>query len=314
MPSDEKNNLEPVGFLARKGSQFRKKILFFMLGPICILGFQYMSWNEKVIEIPVADYAKMAVDLKVTERVRYGFCLSYHGAFLVKTVNTEELNSAIADKEKDLPKREEKDKEQEENYEDAWDSISEPNRTEGEEDAGVRRAMRHELDLVPIKTMMETALYLGTFFFFFWGPSRLIKLRFLSSCSPFWRDFWAGSIAGMIGFWMMALPLIVLDYGPPLFSNWVGPGALSYSTGMRLLSSGGGMTISYRNVIEQIIFWPSVFYLAIAGIIPQWAQSPIFYAIFAPFYYGGIWGLCRAMWIDSRERKWRREMLLSSKE
>lgn len=314
MTSNEENNLGAVGFLARKGPQFKRKLLFFLLGLMCILGFQYMSWKEKVIEMPPADYAKLAVDLKVTEKMRYGFCLAYHGAFLVKTENINSPNSAIKDKGKDSAKRKEKDKEQGEDYEDDWESISEANRTEGEEDVGVKKTMLDELELVPIKTMMESALYLGVFFLVFWGPSRLIKQRFLSSCSPFWREFLTGTISGMICFWVMVMPLIVLDYGPPLFSNWIGPGAMSYSTGMRPVSSGGGMTISYRNVVEQLIFWPLVFYLAIAEIIPEWGQDYIFYVLFAPFYHGGIWGLCRAMWIDFRKSKWRRKKLPFSKE
>ena len=312
--SSEKNNLEPVGFLALIEPPFRKKFLFFILGLMCILGFQYMCWKEKVIEMPPADYAKFAVDLEVTQKMRYGFCLAYHGAFLVKTANTEELNSVMADKKKGSAAREDKEEEQEEGYEDDGDSISEQKLPEGEEHAGVKRALLRELELVPIKTMMETALYSSAFFLVFWGPSLLTKLEIFLSGGPLRREFWAGAIPGITGFWLMDQPLLVLEYGPPLFSNWIGPGALSYSTGLHPVSSGCGMTISYRNVIEQIIFWPSVFYLPIGGIIPEWAQGYLFYAIFAPSYYGVMWGSFRAAWFDFRNRKRRQENLPFSKE
>ena len=129
----------------------------------------------------------------------------------------------------------------------------------------------------------------------------------------FWRDFWAGTISGMIGFWLMALPLILLNYGLPLFSTWVGPGALSYSTGMRSASFGSGMTVSYRNVVEMLVFWPSIFYLSIAEMIPERVQAYIFYFIFAPSYYGGQLGLLRAMWLDFRRIRGRRKGSPSSK-
>ncbi len=284
---------------------FKKWLIVYLGFSMLVVGFHYLAWRGKVRSIPPADFAKRAVELKTTEDMRYGYLLSWHGAFLVKTENRD-LKNLVTEDEGTKPGTHGGNDEEQSQSSDVSDSLSDPDRTE-EEDFNVYEAMRRELDLVPLKTFLEIVLYLTALLILFRGPFLLDKLRFLPACGPTWRYYWAGAISGAISFWVMAMPLIVLDYGPPLFSNWIGPGALSYSSGPILVSHGGGMTVSYRNMIETLIFWPGAFYSIFEEIIPSRAQDFIFFGIFAPFLYGGIWG----MWTGLSLKKPSRERPLS---
>jgi len=95
----------------------------------------------------------------------------------------------------------------------------------------------------------------------------------------------------------------MLNYGYPLFSNWIGPGALSYSTGTVPISYGGGLTVSYRMIIELLILFPQIFYSFFAEMIPELVQDFIFWGLFAPSFCGVIWSLNRMMWLDFRRAK-----------
>jgi hypothetical protein len=242
------------------------------------------------------------MDLKVTKETRYGFVQSYHGAFLVKTENIDLENAAKKDKGAKSDTQD-KNNEEENSISDVSGSISKPGRTEKSDISSVAAAMREELELVPIKTVLEITLYLIAFLLIFWGPSGLIKMRFLPAFKPFWRQFWAGTISGAMCFWIMIMPLIMLNYGYPLFSTWIGPGALSYSTGTVPISYGGGLTVSYRMIADLLIFCPNIFYLSFAEYIPNWAQEFIFFGMFAPSLCGVIWGIHRMMWMDFRRAK-----------
>jgi hypothetical protein len=277
----------------------RKRLFCYILGVTGIFCFQWLCWKGKVVEFPPEKYDKAyVVDLKFTPKMRYGYVQGLHGAVLVKTENRitqlsspEEVGIASTGQEGNK-------------LESDIVPILDPEFESGSNEAaiGVREAMLTELDLVPVKTALEIMLYLGAFSIVFWGPRRIEKTNFLSPCTPFRRDLFAGCLCWAISIWVLTMPLLLLHYGPPLFSTWVGPGAMVYSTGIQPHSFGPGMTVSYRNLIEAILFFPTAFFMSTTETIPKWVQYYLLHVLFVPCFYAMQGGLFRALWLD-RQRK-----------
>lgn len=288
----------------KKLSNFKKIPIIFVIGCMLILYFQYEAWKFKVLYVSPSDYAENAVDLKVTQGMRYGFVWSYHGSFLVKTENTISLRGTEQKDRKIPPMPQGED----DKATDRESRVLNPNAgTQHKYDDQMFKVpiqMREELELVPAKTALETCLYLAVFSLISSGPSLLVnRRRFLPMCSTSWRNFWAATVSGTVCFWIMSLPFILFHYGHPLFSTWIGPGAMSYSVGSVPASYGPGMTISYRVVYEMLTFFPRIIFLSSAEPLPEWSQAIIFFGLFAPAFYGAyLTATYRLIWVAIKKR------------
>jgi hypothetical protein len=191
------------------------KWTLFAAALVLMLLVQAISLRGKVLRVEASEYSDVAVELEVTSHWRYGYVTAYHGARLVRTPNVP------------LQVRQ-------------FDPAS----------GDVGAAMDKELHLVPRKAALETALYLFLLFYgFFVAP-------WAAESNPvgiFSRIRHAGFVAVLWvqGWTFLAAPAVLWGYGEPIYSTWSGPGALS-SSGPYLcsLSSGPGMTVSYRGVFE----------------------------------------------------------------
>lgn len=251
-----------------------------------------------------SDYAENAVDLKVTKDMRYGFVWSYHGSFLVKTENTIRLRATDQKDKKTPPIPQGEDDEATDHESGMLNPNTGTQHLDDDQMFKVPTQMREELELVPAKTALETCLYLTVFSLIFRGPSWLVnRRRFFPMRSSSWRNFWAATVSGTVCFWIMSLPFIIFHYGHPLFSTWIGPGAMSYSVGSVPSSYGPGMTISYRLVYEMLTFFPKIFFLSFAEHLPEWSQTIIFFGLFVPAFYGAyVTATCRLIWVDIKKR------------
>jgi hypothetical protein len=110
--------------------------------------------------------------------------------------------------------------------------------------------MSVELKRVLLKAAAETALYLSLVLYgFFLAPWIVARIRartprrFLRAVTM--ALLWA------LGWTILAAPFLLRGYGYPLYSTWVGPGALSWS-GPYLCSPSfsSGLTVSYRGLFE----------------------------------------------------------------
>jgi hypothetical protein len=168
----------------KKLSNFKKIPIIFVIGCMLILYFQYEAWKFKVLYVSPSDYAENAVDLKVTQGMRYGFVWSYHGSFLVKTENTISLRGTEQKDRKIPPMPQGED----DKATDRESRVLNPNAgTQHKYDDQMFKVpiqMREELELVPAKTALETCLYLAVFSLISSGPSLLVnRRRFLPMCS-----------------------------------------------------------------------------------------------------------------------------------
>jgi hypothetical protein len=144
--------------------------------------------------------------------------------------------------------------------------------TEAEE--AVRVIMARELDLAPLKTGLELALYVTLLVWGFFG-ARWFRALLLSANAGWSRAFVvAGALSWMVGWAIAVAPLVICDYGRPPFTDWMGPGALSWSTG-HPVSWGSGLTVSYRTSIETAALWPRIFLepTAVARALPRMSKK-----------------------------------------
>ena len=286
-------------------SYFKKIPIIFVIGCMLILYFQYEAWKFKVRYVPPSDYAENAVDLKVTKDMRYGFVWSYHGSFLVKTGNTIGLHAADQKDRKTPPMPQGEDDEATDHESGVLNPNAGTQHLDDDQMFKVPTQMREELELVPVKTALETVLVFDGILLDL--PGAILAGQSTPVLSHVqrtsWRNFWAATASGTVCFWIMSLPFIIFNYGHPLFSTWIGPGAMSYSVGSVPSSYGPGMTISYRVVYEMLTFFPKIIFLSFAEPLPEWSQTIIFFGLFVPAFFGAyVTATCRLIWVDIKKR------------
>ena len=208
----------------------------------------------------------------------HGYIVLHHGAVLVKMRNTGPLPST------------ERPGSQAET-----DADIGGNEADMAADDEVRAVMARELDLVAVKTALELALYVALLLWGFFGI-RWFRSKLIGGSDRRLRWFAAGVASWIIPWTFAASPLLLLGYGNPLFTNWMGPGALSWSTGYPI-SWSPGLSVSYRWFIEMASFWPVLLlatvahavmhYLpAMSGGMVVWIAGVLFYG-----FVGGLRGL-----------------------
>ena len=184
-------------------------------------GMQALFFHLHIPEVEPSSYLSEAVDLKITPQWRYGYVQLWHGAVLVKAPNGEVLKSSSP-----------------ENTPEAADDI-------------ISAIMRRELEALPVKAVLETCLYLAilAYVFFGWGWLN----RILLAKKHHRGRLLMVQVLGWLVLWLIAsAPLLLWGYGTPLFTNCLGPGALS-SSGIYLgRAPAYSSTISYRYLLTAM--------------------------------------------------------------
>jgi uncharacterized membrane protein (DUF485 family) len=207
----------------------RRRRLVRTIPIIVILYFHVGLLIGKIPRLDRDMYRLAAVDLGVTRFIRWGYVVPHHGAILVWTANVPGSAPEAAEHSQHL-----------------------------------EQFMQRELVLVPIKFVAELVLYFTFLGWVRWGCSWLTAAIFSQQAS-IGRSLLAGALSWGIGWTLLIWPLLLLDYGAPIYSTWAGPGALSWSTPHLPVSFGPGLTISYRPVIETFGLWFFIIGVAALG-------------------------------------------------
>ncbi|MFN7954082.1 MAG: hypothetical protein U0610_20320 [bacterium] len=218
----------------------RKRRRTIVAWAIAIGGMESCAARMKVQTIEPYAYEMWADEIRTTAHWKYGFLCGHHGCVLAKTRNLGPSYRPVRD----------------------------------EVEPAVRDAMAEELRRVPRKIVGELALYAVLVW---WGCVFTPWLRLRSRGWSRRRVLWhATGAVGGLGFLLLAsTPYLVFRLGAPLFSNWVGPGALSYTTGLGL-TGGPGLTVSYRSFLELVFLGPIYVLMLVdllVGLVPGLSDS-----------------------------------------
>jgi hypothetical protein len=204
---------------------------------LLVLWLQSGFVASKILVLDPAQYAELATDLQVNARWRYGYVKQHHGAILVQTENTAQSLAWPVDR-------------------DANDTVEQRTRS----------IMFRELQWCPIKAELENLLYIVLLAWAFYGKP-LITSRLTAGTLGRRGEFYAHALSWAVGWSIACFPLLVADYGAPLYSTWNGPGALSSSGPSLGAYFGNGMTVSYRYFIQLVAFFPSILASALNGCV-----------------------------------------------
>jgi hypothetical protein len=188
-------------------------VLSLFLGAIAV--GQWAALRHSVRVVPSTDFGK-ATYLRSLNGWRIGFLKGQHGAWLVRTPSaTFPVPSSAG-------------------------PVS-PLETE----------MAEILSSLPRKALLEGILYAAALLsgaLLLPAASRRVAGTRLPALA---RHVIVGLFSVALGALILS-PYLFLGYGRCAFTNWVGPGALSYSGAYLRLSPHPGDTVSYRNVVEVV--------------------------------------------------------------
>lgn len=172
-----------------------------------------------------------AVELDRSHAWRYGHILQHHGAVLVKTRLTPEAP---------------------------------PLRLPSPDDR-LSAAMALELRGASLRTVLELLFYAAL-----WGLARFVLPRMpwphVRSVTSRWPALARAALTTSAFVTAAMTPYLLTGYGEPLFSNQMGPGALS-STGMVPTTGAVLSAVSYGMLLEALLMWPM--------IAMTWAAEPL---------------------------------------
>ena len=181
---------------------------------VLMLLMQGICLRDKVLRVDAGEYASEATELRVSLHWRYGYIKTLHGARLVRTPNVS------------------------------------PPVSPSHPASHLWVAMNNELRLVPLKAAGETALYLLLLIYGFFAAPWMATGAPAQTGGRISNAVYVG-LLWSAGWTILAVPVLIWGYGEPIYSTWSGPGALSSSGPyMCSLSSGPGLTVSYRIVFE----------------------------------------------------------------
>lgn len=145
-----------------------------------------------------------------------------------------------------------------------------------EEPGEIAEAMQLELKRIPLKAGAEAVWYFLVFFGVIFLPLRWAWRRHASR-----RLFaLAGAAALFTAAGLLQAP-IFFGYDASIFSNWVGPGAYSYSTSALAVTGIPGITVSYRTFLEAMMAPPAKLLLL---LFSEGGPLPLF-VLFIAFIY-----------------------------
>lgn len=227
----------------------KERRIIFCAAAAAIVALQWLAFSFQILEIHPETYATYAVELEAGANWRYGYVTSWHGAILVKTPNL------------------------------GRGGPESPVDPEYEPDREIEQIMRRELEALPRKALLELLLYLACLAYacFGMGPMR----RTLQGANPGRLRGAAAEALVWVSLWyILAMPLILWGYGTPLFTNCLGPGALSWSgPWYGPTPAPYTFTVTYRYLMVGLTWGPSMRFclagvsLFIAKLIPEASEG-----------------------------------------
>lgn len=157
-------------------------------------------------------------------------------------------------------------------------------RTVAAEQVEIATAMQAELGRMPLKILGEISWYFAVIFGVICVPFRFACRRRKSGHVL----AIIGAVAFFAGALLFQLP-ITLGYDGSVFSNWVGPGAYSYSRPHMGVTGIPGVTVSYRPFLEAMIAPPAK--LVFALMRPDQEVSFWPFSLAVAFIYSLLGGL-----------------------
>jgi hypothetical protein len=200
-----------------------------VVGLACVV---FLQWQLGAMHrVDARSFDRFAFELERSQAWRYGYVLQYHGAVLVKTRLTPGA----------------------------------PPLRPPRPDDRLAVAMMLELRGASVRAVAELVFYAALWALARFGLSRISWPRTRSVTSP-WPALARAAIA-MAAFVTAAMtPYLLAGYGEPLFSNHMGPGAMS-STGLVPTTGAVVSAVSYGMLLEALLMWPMI-----AG---TWAAEPL---------------------------------------
>lgn len=244
----------------------RRRPLVFLLCVCVILFVQWQFLSVKIVELPWPVYQQQAIDLQPSAGWSYGFVRGHHGARLVRARIAAGSPPA---------------------------TFTDVDRLQV--DATLRSRMQHELDRVAAEATLEALLYVALLVLVF-APAAWILPRHYRDRDSVLCVSLQGAVKGAMLGTVALLPLALARYGEPLYTNWVGPGAVSYSGPYLGPSPGTGFTVSYRFFVEVFALWPYVIARSARGTADaiRSVPPPLMLWLTTAAYYGAL-GACWAV-------------------
>lgn len=222
----------------RLSSRRHLRLPFFFLATGAMLAIQALCLESRIPAVKPEFFKESVVELKVTPKWRYGYIQLWHGSVLVKARNREP-----------------------ETLQDGFQAEPIPT---GWPDREMAAIMRRELEALPGKAAQEAGLYSGLLWYIFFGWGRLERV-FIARGRTRGRLLTA-RVSGWVILWLIAgMPLLLWGYGTPVFTNCVGPGALSASGISLGQAPGYSSTVSYKLMIGALA---PFFLILLAAITP----------------------------------------------
>lgn len=240
-----------------------RRFRYFVLAMAGAVGLQVLFFHLRIPEVKPKYFAHEAVELKITPTWRYGYVQLWHGAVLVKARNGPALKGSSC-----------------------WIQPYEA-------DPEISALMRRELNSLPTKAGLEAALYLVIigYVFYVWD---WLKLALLTERPTRIRVLGAEILGWTVLWLIMALPLLLWGYGTPLYTNCLGPGALSCTKIFLGAAPAYSLTVSYHFLLAivapwfLVLAWP-VFW--IAAHFPRISEGLVVWL--AGLQFLGLVGLAR---------------------
>lgn len=142
---------------------------------------------------------------------------------------------------------------------------------EREEIEPVRAFMQAELDWLPWKAALEGVWYALV------AVALTVSFMRAARLTPR-RAAYRGALAVWKAWCVFLLPLW-LGYGQPVFSNWIGPGALSWSGPYFYSEWTPGLTVSYRPLVEALALMPALALEPVLSWLLYFVSMPVYLAI-----------------------------------
>ncbi|MGE3840287.1 MAG: hypothetical protein AB7I50_01745 [Vicinamibacterales bacterium] len=219
----------------------------FVLGLVVIALVHGWCLSARIVAVRRDVYDRAAEHLVTRSGWHYGYVCAHHGCRLVRTrVGVPRPASA----EPVAPSVE------------VW-TTREALYTDVLADDDLRSQMRRELDLTPVKTAGEFALYLVILTWVCFGRRAFTKRVFGPQVSATKRRL-AGAMSGMVVWLLLVSPLVFADYGEPFKRFAVSPGStVSYDLVVLLLATPAQLLgLEFYELMSP---WLAAAYFLLAG-------------------------------------------------
>jgi hypothetical protein len=176
---------------------------------------QVIALHHKFSEAERRPSNRTPVFLREIAGISMGFVLGHHGARFI-TLSSNDLPRGGADYSTEL--------------------------------ARLKAVMQTELDRIPLKIIAEAVWYFAVVFFVVCRP---LAVSWRRRASP--SSLAATGATVLFAATVVFQVPIAFGYDGSIFSNWVGPGAYSYSRPYVGVTGISGVTVSYRPFLEAMI-------------------------------------------------------------